>query len=265
MKTLCIRVAVIAALLVLVRTSGGPALRAQDASDWLRVNVVKVVPERLEDYIELQLTEVTPGLQEAGVPWRSVWRTAEFGNSYELQFVQPVGDLADYDAGGPLARVMQPARLRRSGLIVFGDTPSRAKATPSSIAPNSESNQTTSRRQAARTYRKKKIGRAVVQLVRRFGCFRGGERPVALASGQRFSNVTSRSFVAPESCLVSISGCSGPHRRRGSSSRTTRASPSSLSRASSYARSASRPTALRLNSPESYSRCNGRCCDTIRN
>ena len=113
MKTLCIRVAVIAAFLVLVGMSGVPALRAQDASDWLRVNVVNVVPERLEDYIELQLTEVTPGLQEAGVPWRSVWRTAEFGNSYELQFVQPVGDLADYDAGGPLARVMQPDRLQR--------------------------------------------------------------------------------------------------------------------------------------------------------
>ena len=113
MKTLGIRVAVIAALSVFVGTSGGAALRAHDASDWLRVNVVKVVPERFEDYIELQLTEVTPALQEAGVPWRSVWRTAEFGNSYELQFVQPVGDLADYDAGGPLARVMQPDRLQR--------------------------------------------------------------------------------------------------------------------------------------------------------
>lgn len=75
--------------------------------------MVQVLPERLEDYIELQLTEVTPALQEAGVPWRSVWRTAEFGNSYELQFIQPVGDLADYDAGGPLARVMQPERFQR--------------------------------------------------------------------------------------------------------------------------------------------------------
>ena len=264
MKTLCIRVAVIAALLVLVRTSGGPALRAQDASDWLRVNVVKVVPERLEDYIELQLTEVTPGLQEAGVPWRSVWRTAEFGNSYELQFVQPVGDLADYDAGGPLARVMQPARLRRLIDRLRRYTVSRqsyAVQYRAELGVESDDVAATSGKDVPQ----KKIGRAVVQLVRRFGCFRGGERPVALASGQRFSNVTSRSFVAPESCLVSISGCSGPHRRRGSSSRTTRASPSSLSRASSYARSASRPTALRLNSPESYSRCNGRCCDTIRN
>ena len=54
-----------------------------------------------------------PGLQDAGVPWRSVWRTAEFGNSYEMQFVTPVGDLADYDSGGPLARVMQPDEFQR--------------------------------------------------------------------------------------------------------------------------------------------------------
>lgn len=90
-------------------------LRAQDgaAPDWLRVNVVNVVPERLDDYLELQLDEVTPALQEAGVPWRSVWQTAEFGNSYEMQFVTPLGDLAEYDSGGPLARVLSPDRLGR--------------------------------------------------------------------------------------------------------------------------------------------------------
>ena len=113
MRTLGVRVAVVVALLVVVETMAGSGLRAQDASDWLRVNVVRVVPECLDDYIELQLNEVTPGLQAAGIPWRSVWRTAEFGNSYELQFVTPLGDLADYDIGGPLARVMEPERFQR--------------------------------------------------------------------------------------------------------------------------------------------------------
>ncbi len=113
MKTLGVRVAVVVTLLVVVETMVGSGLRAQDASDWLRVNVVRVVPERLDDYIELQLNEVTPGLQAARIPWRSVWRTAEFGNSYELTFVTPLGDLADYDIGGPLARVMEPERFQR--------------------------------------------------------------------------------------------------------------------------------------------------------
>ena len=113
MRTLSVRVAIIAAVLVLVEANVGSGLRAQDASDWLRVDVVRVVPERLEDYIELQLNEVTPGLQAARIPWRSVWRTAEFGNTYELRFVTPLGDLADYDLGGPLARVMEPDRFQR--------------------------------------------------------------------------------------------------------------------------------------------------------
>jgi hypothetical protein len=91
------------------------AVDAQDrgAPDWLRVNIVNVVPERLEDYVELQLKEVNPALQKAGVPWRSVWRTAEFGNSYEMQFVTPLGDLSDYDTGGPLARALPPDRVAR--------------------------------------------------------------------------------------------------------------------------------------------------------
>lgn len=113
MRNRSVRVAVVVALLVLMGPGVGSSLRAQDASDWLRVDVVRAVPERLEEYIELQLSEVTPALQAAGIPWRSVWRTAEFGNTYELHFVTPLGDLADYDIGGPLARVMEPDEYRR--------------------------------------------------------------------------------------------------------------------------------------------------------
>jgi len=102
-----------AAVLVLFATGAVTTLGAQDAADWLRVSIVHVVPEQFEDYIELQINEVNPGLQRAGIPWRSAWRTAEFGDSYELQFITPLRDLADYDAGGPLARVMRPDRFQR--------------------------------------------------------------------------------------------------------------------------------------------------------
>ena len=113
MRNLGERVAVVAVLLVLVEAGVGSGLRAQDASDRLRVDIVRAVPERLNDYIELQLDEVTPGLQAAGIPWRSVWRTAEFGNTYELHIVTPLGELAEYDTGGPLARVMEPDNYQR--------------------------------------------------------------------------------------------------------------------------------------------------------
>ena len=79
---------------------------------WMRVDVVQVVPEKLDEYIELQLEEVNPGLQRAGVPWRSAWRTAEFGQTYQRVFVAPIENLTDYDSGGPLARALEPDRLQ---------------------------------------------------------------------------------------------------------------------------------------------------------
>ncbi len=88
-----------------------PAVHAQD-TEWMQVDIVNVVPNRLDDYVELQLEEVNPALQRAGVPWRSVWRVAEFGNSYELQLVTPMTSLAQYDTGGPLG-VLEPDRRLR--------------------------------------------------------------------------------------------------------------------------------------------------------
>ncbi len=86
---------------------------AQDADSWMRVDYLQVLPRELDEFIELQLEEVNPALQRAGVPWRSAWRTAEFGNTYERLFVTPMESLADLDFGGPLGRVLEPDRLAR--------------------------------------------------------------------------------------------------------------------------------------------------------
>ena len=86
---------------------------AQDETSWMRVDYLQVLPRELDDFIELQLEEVNPALLRAGVPWRSAWRTAEFGNTYERLFVTPMESLAELDFGGPLGRVMEPDRLNR--------------------------------------------------------------------------------------------------------------------------------------------------------
>ena len=86
---------------------------AQDGASWMRVDYLQVLPRELDEFIELQLEEVNPALQRAGVPWRSAWRTAEFGNTYERLFVTPLESLAELDFGGPLARVLEPERLAR--------------------------------------------------------------------------------------------------------------------------------------------------------
>jgi hypothetical protein len=91
---------------------------AADASaqnpTWLQFDVVTVVPDKLEDYRELQFDDVNPALQKAGVPWRTVFRTAQFGNSYELLLIRPITDFSEeYDFGDALARALEPNDYQR--------------------------------------------------------------------------------------------------------------------------------------------------------
>jgi hypothetical protein len=95
-----VAVVVVAALLV---SGNAPVMRAQEAMPWMRVDILEVIPQELNEFIEVQLEHVNPALQRAGVPWRSAWRTAEFGNQYERMFVTPMDDLSNLDRGGPLA------------------------------------------------------------------------------------------------------------------------------------------------------------------
>ena len=104
-------VASVASVVALV--AGAGLAQAQDAGSWVRVNVVQVKPERLSDFIKLYQDEINPALRKAGVPWRSVWQTGEFGETYERHFVTPMASFAELDAGGPLARVLKPRALDR--------------------------------------------------------------------------------------------------------------------------------------------------------
>ena len=103
-------VAIAVALLV---SGSAPVTRAQEAMPWMRVDIMEVIPEELDEFIEVQLEQVNPALRRAGVPWRSAWRTAEFGNLYERMFVTPMDDLAELDRGGPLAFALDRRDLER--------------------------------------------------------------------------------------------------------------------------------------------------------
>ena len=104
---------VAAAVAVTLVAGAVPATRAQEAMPWMRVDVMEVLPRELDDFIEVQLDHVNPALQRAGVPWRSAWRTAEFGNVYERTFVTPMEDLAELDRGGPLGISLNRGELER--------------------------------------------------------------------------------------------------------------------------------------------------------
>ena len=104
-------VAVVVALLV---SGSAPVTLAQETMPWMRVDIMEVIPEELNEFIEVQVERVNPALRRAGVPWRSAWRTAEFGNLYERMFVTPMNDLSELDRGGPLAFALD--RRERDGI-----------------------------------------------------------------------------------------------------------------------------------------------------
>ena len=112
MRTRFLRAGAIAAGVCLVAGVASVA-PAQDSTTWMRVDILHVLPRELDEFIEIQLEEINPALQRAGVPWRSAWRTAEFGNTYERLFVTPMENMGELDGGGPLARTMDPDRLAR--------------------------------------------------------------------------------------------------------------------------------------------------------
>ena len=103
-------VAVVAVLLVAGNARVAPA---QEGMPWMRVDILEVIPREMDAFIEVQAEDVGRALQRAGVPWRSAWRTAEFGNLYEWMFVTPMENLADLDRGGPLALALDRRDLER--------------------------------------------------------------------------------------------------------------------------------------------------------
>ena len=86
---------------------------AQQAMPWMRVDILEVIPREMNQFIEVQSRDVNQAMQRAGVPWRSAWRTAEFGDMYEWMFVTPMDNLAELDRGGPLALTLDRRDLER--------------------------------------------------------------------------------------------------------------------------------------------------------
>ena len=104
---------VVAVAVVLLVPSAARVTPAQEAMPWMRVDIIEVLPRELDQFIEVQSRDVNDAMRRAGVPWRSAWRTAEFGNLYEWMFVTPMDNLAELDRGGPLALALDRRDLER--------------------------------------------------------------------------------------------------------------------------------------------------------
>ena len=97
MKSLSRVVCVLAALSLLPIS----AFAQSDGPMWSRMNRVKVKPEYVAEFIELQ-KEISAWSKKNGTPWRRAWRVASFGNSYTFAFFTGISSFAQIDEPGNL-------------------------------------------------------------------------------------------------------------------------------------------------------------------
>ena len=86
---------------------------AQDPPPWLEMTIVQVDPARVGEFLAAQ-REISALDREAGVPWRSVGRTAVFGDTYRFVITSPLASFAQLDRAaaddGPRAGIVSRIR-----------------------------------------------------------------------------------------------------------------------------------------------------------
>jgi hypothetical protein len=84
-------------------------------SEWASVAVVKVKPDMITEYADLQKNEVIPALKKGGIKERAVWQPAMFGPAYEYHIVTPIDGLARYDSPSPIVTALGEDGARTLG------------------------------------------------------------------------------------------------------------------------------------------------------
>lgn len=70
---------------------------ADAPQQWSSITVVRVKPDMVAEWQDLQKNVVNPALKKAGIKERSVFETAVFGESYEYVVITPITNFAQYD------------------------------------------------------------------------------------------------------------------------------------------------------------------------
>ena len=85
-----------------------------------RVQMVRIKPDMLNEFIDLEKNEVVPALKKGGTKSRTVYQTAIFGNGFEFAIVTPFerfaefdGDEAQFKALGATASARLGEKLRK--------------------------------------------------------------------------------------------------------------------------------------------------------
>jgi hypothetical protein len=77
---------------------------AQTDRQYVRLSEIRVKPEAMADWMEIQRTEAIPMEKKAGRPWRQVWSS---GNEFfDRLIIEPIATLADLDGGNTAVRTI---------------------------------------------------------------------------------------------------------------------------------------------------------------
>ena len=127
-------------LLALVLAAAASTARAQEPAPWIEMTVVQVHPGRVDEFLAAQ-REISALDRAAGAAWRSVGRTAVFGDTYRFVVTAPLAAFARLDRAGEAdpARAAAVGRIRNviTSRVTYAvrTTPSLDNPLPAGEAP----------------------------------------------------------------------------------------------------------------------------------
>jgi hypothetical protein len=102
-----------ASCVLLASTLSMQCLAQTATPSYSRVAITHVKPDMLNEWLDLEKTEVVPALKKAGQKTRTVYVTSLFGNAYEYVVITPFAKYADFDGDSPMVKALgQPAAAR---------------------------------------------------------------------------------------------------------------------------------------------------------
>jgi hypothetical protein len=72
----------------------------------LQLTIATLKPDMVKAYYDYQKSDVIPALQKGGVKWRESWRTASFGDLFQVAHVTDVTGLEQYDSPPPVRKAL---------------------------------------------------------------------------------------------------------------------------------------------------------------
>jgi len=84
------------------------ASQSAPQNSWVRITTIKVKPDMIQEWRDLEKNEYMPAMKKAGIAAYAVWQTSMFGDAYEYTIAVPISKFEQFDGDSPLAKTMKP-------------------------------------------------------------------------------------------------------------------------------------------------------------